>query len=252
MYRDKKRYGQDPTVVTRSTKGTFLAPLTWQREVEAGTRGGTARLVFTCSWSDFFIEEADAWRPEVWDIMRQTPGLIYQILSKRPERFAAQLPDDWGEGWPHVWLGVSCENQRTLHRLKTLCATPAAVRFASFEPLLEDVGDLTAWLGAGGHAAGLAQCIIGGESGPRARECDVAWIRSIVQQCHAAGVAVFVKQLGSAAYDTTQFTGARFIGYEQKDYVREIRVRTKHRNGADPAEFPADLRVQAFPQAVTP
>ena len=101
MFADKKRYGQNPDVVTRSTVATFNAPLKWAKNRE---KYGHINRVFPCSWSDFFIEEAEAWRAEAWAIIRQTPNLIYQICTKRPERIAACLPADWGTGYPNVWL----------------------------------------------------------------------------------------------------------------------------------------------------
>src|SRR5687768_16270653 len=78
------RYGKAQDVVVRSAPATFRAPLRWERQMAQGTYGGARHgdtvLVFTCSLSDFFLAEADAWRPEVWGIMRATPHLTYQIL----------------------------------------------------------------------------------------------------------------------------------------------------------------------------
>ena len=85
MYRDKRHFGQDPTTVVRSKPATFNAPLKWKDQAR----------VFVCSWSDFFIEDADPWRGEVWQIMRQTPHLTYMLLTKRLENISARLPDDW-------------------------------------------------------------------------------------------------------------------------------------------------------------
>ena len=82
MFRDKKRFGQDPSVVVRSSAATFEAPLRWR----------TPRRIFTCSWSDFFIDKADAWRPEAWEIIRETPQHTYQILTRRPERIRPSCP----------------------------------------------------------------------------------------------------------------------------------------------------------------
>src|ERR1051325_11572731 len=113
MYREKKHYGQDPTKVVRA-KTTFNDPLKWQRNYHRGMVGKLK--IFTCSWSDFFIEEADEWRPEAWEIIRKTPEFIYQILTKRPERIIGNIP--WiTEPWPNVWLGVSVENETALHRI---------------------------------------------------------------------------------------------------------------------------------------
>jgi protein gp37 len=91
-------------------------------------------------------------------------------------------------GYANVWLGVSVENRRWLSRLDTLAQVPAVVHFASFEPLLEDLGDLTPWLSR------LEWAIVGGESGKDRRPMEVRWLLRIVEQCQAAGVATFVKQ----------------------------------------------------------
>ena len=82
MYRDKKRYGQDPATVVRSKPPTFNKPLKWHDPAK----------VFVCSWSDFFIEDADEWRDDAWEIMRRTPHLTYQILTKRPRNIKDRLP----------------------------------------------------------------------------------------------------------------------------------------------------------------
>ncbi|MDP1891488.1 MAG: DUF5131 family protein, partial [Gemmatimonadaceae bacterium] len=118
MFRDKKRYGNDPEVVIRSKPATFNKPLSWREPAR----------VFTCSWSDWFHEAADGWRDEAWDIVRRTPHLTYQILTKRPERILAHLPwGAYGDPWPNVWLGVSLENQRWVERADLLATIPAAV-----------------------------------------------------------------------------------------------------------------------------
>ena len=191
MHAEKKRYGQNPDVVVRSKPPTFNAPLKKWHE--------PAR-VFACSWSDFFIEEADAWREEAWDIIRRTRHLTYQILTKRAHRIAECLPSDWGDGWAHVMLGASASTQADLERVtRDLLATPAAVRFLSLEPLLEGVDLESAWTACpitdGRRNPLVDWVIIGCESGPKRRPCKLEWVRSIVEQCKAAGVSVFCKQL---------------------------------------------------------
>jgi len=226
MYRDKQKYGQDPTVVTRS-KTKFNDPLKWK----------DPKVIFTCSWSDWFIEEADAWRDEAWAIIKATPQHTYQILTKRPERIADHLPADWGEGYPNVWLGVSVENQEAADdRITKLIYIPASVRFLSCEPLLGPVnfnldqvqmkiyGERT-WL------TFIDWVIVGGESGNdngefRYRECKESWIADIVAQCISRTVPVFVKQMGT------------FLAKEMK---------MKDRHGGDIAEFPPYLAIREFP-----
>lgn len=174
MYRDMERYGRDPFTVTRS-KTTFNAPLKWQ----------DSALVFTCSWSDFFIESADAWRPEAWDIIRKTPHLTYQILTKRPELIADRLPSNWGDGYSNVQLGVSVESPNYFGRIAHLQRVSARLRFLSIEPLLAPVAPVPL------HSIGWV--IVGGESGSD-RTCNVEWITEVVDQCREARVPVFVKQ----------------------------------------------------------
>src|ERR1700752_1072559 len=129
MFTEQRRYGRDPSVVTRCSDSTFYAPTRakkW-RELPEGA------LVFTCSWSDWFHEDADPWRDEAWEVIHQRPDLTWQILTKRPERIAGRLPAWWGdadcEAPENVWLGVSIENRRFVHRADVLREVPAAVRF---------------------------------------------------------------------------------------------------------------------------
>lgn len=181
MYRDKKRYGQDPTIVIKSSPTTFNKPLTWKDPAK----------VFACSWSDFFIDEADEWRNEAWSIIKQTPHLIYQILTKRPENIKNRLPEDWGYGWPNVWLGVSVENNDYIWRIDELYQIPAIIRFVSYEPAL---GPLNI---ASKMEDGMVDWLIsGGESGPTARPSNPSWFGQIQADCNYYSVPYFHKQNG--------------------------------------------------------
>ncbi len=154
--------------------------------------------VFTNSMSDFFDERAPAaLRATAWAIIRGCPALDWLVLTKRPENFAAMLPEDWGVGWKHVWLGVSCEDQqRADERIPVLLDTPAAVRFISAEPLLGPLDLAQFWLDVQPAYTlnGLDWVIVGGESGAHRRPMEMDWLVSIVAQCQHAGVPVFVKQ----------------------------------------------------------
>jgi protein gp37 len=177
MFSEQRRYGHDPEVVRRS-KTRFFDPLRWREP----------RRVFTCSWSDWFIPSADRWRDEAWEVVRRSPHLTFQILTKRPELVADRLPAGWGAGWPNVWLGTSIENRRFVDRADVLRAIPAAIRFISAEPLLGPLDGLS--------LEGIGWVIAGGESGARCRSCDPVWLRSLRDRCLAAGVPFFLKQLG--------------------------------------------------------
>jgi protein gp37 len=209
MYRDKKRYGKDPSVVVRSAPATFNKPLRWQREVESGVRTGQDRFVFTCSWSDWFIDAADQWRDEAWEIIRQCPGLIFQLLTKRPERIIDHLPGFWDEIKDRCWLGTSAEDQqrmdeRTPHLEKM--ARLGWITFLSIEPLLGPVQFPSAmfWDDECPASCWLDWCIVGGESGPGARPMHPQWARHLRDQCTMASVPFFFKQWGAWMPDTLE------------------------------------------------
>lgn len=202
----------------RRTK-TWRDPIRWQREA---AKSGRHDLVFTCSLSDFFIQQADEWRPEAWRIIKHTPNLIYQILTKRPELIARRLPPDWGPGYQNVWLGVSVGTKRFLRRMDVLREIPAYVRFVSAEPLIEDIcPDLERFVD------GFQQIIIGGESGNNSnnfRPMDPEWARRIVRVCREHDIAVWYKQ--SAAIRTemgTQLDGQTIQEYPAAyyDYAKQ-------------------------------
>ena len=193
MYRGKRRFGGEPGVVVRS-KTTFNDPLHWK----------APKLIFACSWSDWFIQEADIWREEAWEIIRRTPQHTYQILTKRPHRIIDHLPEDWGTGWENVWLGVSIENKDFLFRKEILQGIPAFLRFISAEPLLGpiDFHDLT----------GIHWLITGGESGPKARPMKSEWAISIKKQCQDSGVIYFHKQNGGNIKKENVWGGKKLEG----------------------------------------
>jgi protein gp37 len=147
---------------------------------------------FWVDMSDLFgVWVRPEWIAACFATMAATPQHIHMVLTKRPERLAACLPADWGAGYPNVWLGVSVENRRWLSRLDTLIQIPAVIHFASCEPLLGDLGDLSPYLPA------LQWVIVGGESGGQRRPMALGWLTSLVEQCQAAGVPCFVKQDGA-------------------------------------------------------
>ena len=179
MYREQERYGKDPKVVVMAAPATFEAPLKWKEPMK----------VFTCSWSDFFIDQADEWRDDAWEIIRRTQHLTYQILTKRPENIESCLPVDWDKGYPNVWLGVSVESIEYLWRVEALSEIPARVRFISYEPALGPV-DFSP------YAPVIQWIISGGESGNHPRPARTEWFRSVRDQCALNEIAYFHKQHG--------------------------------------------------------
>lgn len=261
-------------------------PLRWQKP----------RRVFVNSMSDLFHEDVpESYIDKVFGIMAMSRRHTFQVLTKRPERMRDYLltpdrqmiinnagnsitepPDNdyaLGAGWPieNVWLGVSCEDQKAAdERVPVLLDTPAALRFVSAEPLIGAI-DLEAFLSCydeHGEPSGprcnedgsdeLSWVIVGGESGPGARPCDVEWIRSIVGQCRDAGVACFVKQLGAEpgirhddGKHSTLYT--RSCGFwPEGDYGNQHSwiIVMNDRKGGKPHEWPVELRVREWPRVV--
>lgn len=236
-------------------------PLRWRKP----------KRVFVNSMSDLFHEALpDEAIDRVFAVTQLAPQHTFQVLTKRPDRMREYFKGDWrwrvleakkpmdpehrtGMGGllrttngalPNVWLGVSVEDQASADaRIPTLLETPAAVRWVSYEPALgpvdftkvrwypgcrsEDYYDAT---------AGLDWLVVGGESGPGARPCDMAWIRSALEQCKAAGVPCFVKQIG-----------ARPVTQHPMEVGALVEARCTHPKGGDPDEWPEDLRVREFP-----
>ncbi|AZO36335.1 MAG: DUF5131 family protein [Mesorhizobium sp.] len=145
------------------------------------------RRVFVNSMSDLFHSDVPAdFIADVWRVMADTPRHTYQILTKRPDRMIEIVPTL--ARLSNVWLGTSVEDSRVLHRIDELRQVPAAVRFISFEPLIGSV--------AGASLKDIQWAIVGGESGPKSRYMDPAWVDEIKSACRGAGTAFFFKQWG--------------------------------------------------------
>lgn len=215
MMRDGDRYKYDGKVVVR-TKTVFKMPL----------RLKEPSRIFTCSLTDFFHEDIDAYRDEAWDIIRKCPQHTFQILTKRPERIKDHLPSDWGAGWKNVWLGTSIGAISGMDRFISLGNVVAKTRFLSLEPLHQS-------LRFGASSIRFDWVIVGGESGNetgkwRYRPCKLEWIEVIVDQCLRNNVPVFVKQLGT-------------------HLAKEMGLKDRH--GGDINEWPEHLRIRQFPKA---
>jgi len=229
MYRDSMnntRY--DPKEIKR-TKTVFDMPLKLKEPSK----------IFTCSLTDFFHEAIDEYRHEAWDIIRRCPQHTFQILTKRPERIAQHLPQDWNENFKHVWMGTSIGSKQGEHRMYDLMDAfnefknggfdfRKPITFISFEPLHQHIDcnfdiQTMVW---------YDWVIIGGESGNdngkyKYRPCEVEWMVEIASNFGSCGCAVFVKQMGT--------------------YLAK-KLKLVDRHGGDINEFPKELQIREFPK----
>jgi protein gp37 len=156
-------------------------PLRWRRP----------RMIFVNSMSDLFHKDVPGeFISRVFQIMETAHWHTFQILTKRSSLMRNFLRRRYGSapGPAHMWFGVSVEDGTKLSRVKHLQQAPAGIRFLSIEPLIGPIGEL--------DLGGIDWVIVGGESGPRARPMERAWVRAIRDQCKTAGVAFFFKQWG--------------------------------------------------------
>ncbi len=143
--------------------------------------------------TDFFLEEADAWRDEVWGFMRQRPDISFRLLTKRAERIRTCLPKDWGEGYENVLLQVTTENQqRAEERLSILQGIPAKHRGFMCAPLLSGI-EVEEFLATGAFEVVLC----GGENYDGARPCHYEWVARLSEQCRKYNVTFDFVETGT-------------------------------------------------------
>ena len=267
-------WGDNGTRVV-AAENYWRQPIKWNRDAE---KAGERRRVFCASLADVFEDRPELvpWRQRLFHLIGRTTWLDWLLLTKRPENVERMGYDQelWytQDGLPrNVWLGVSVEDQqRADERIPLLLTVPAAVRFISAEPLLGPVNMLQSDAFDDGEGGGVAYAIAGiewdigkpgvdwviagGESGGRARPCRVEWVRSIVEQCKAAGVACFVKQLGAHPIDesTRDFRAnpAPGVHVSVKSLTSRLECHLIDKKGGDPDEWPEDLRIRQFPASV--
>ena len=157
----------------------------------------TPTMIFVNSMSDLYHPKVlDNFIEKIFNVMHALPQHVFQILTKRPDRAI-----HWEEHWwtPNIWLGTSIENKKTLRRIKWIQESNAQIKFLSFEPLLEDLGEI--------NLKNIDWVIVGGESGNNYRPMNHAWARNIRDQCIDENIPFFFKQ--SSGYKPN--TGTQLI-----------------------------------------
>lgn len=185
-----KRYGRDTNEVVKN-KSSFNLPIRKNKSGSYKLESGS--FVRVCMTSDFFIEEADEWRTEAWNFIRQRPDLTFSLLTKRAQRMENHLPEDWGDGWDNVTFSVSCENQDRLdERMPYLLDIPSKHKWISLKPFIGEI-DLDKYLASGQIETVLA----GGENYLGSRPLHYEWVEKAYNTCKKYNVQFIFGQTGN-------------------------------------------------------
>ena len=173
------------------TKSGFTYPL--QKERSGRYKIQSGELIRVCMSSDFFLEEADQWRDEAWEIMRQRSDVKFFLLTKRPQRVKKCLPEDWGDGWENIFFNVTCENQRRVdERIPILLELLFKHKGIMCAPFIGAVS-IEKYLGAGQ----IEQVICGGENYDGARPCHFDWVKNLRAECVAHNITFCFIETGT-------------------------------------------------------
>ena len=193
VYRQDEMYGSDISSSECRKTGNFNLPIKRRRDKSWKIEGG--RIVFTCFTSDFLLKDADEWRPECWQMIRQRSDLWFFFFTKRIDRFMECIPNDWNDGYDNVIVGCTVENQAMAdYRLPIFRSLPIKHKSIIVAPMLTAI-NLEQYLDKT-----IDEVSVGGESGLDARPCHYDWILDLREQCIAKDVAFRFHQ-----------TGARFV-----------------------------------------
>ena len=190
MFRRDAMYDKDSTIVTKTS--TFDLAIKKKKDGIYKIQNDDG-VVYICMTSDFFIEEADEWRKEIWNMVKQRQDLHFYIITKRIERFNVSLPGDWNDGYDNVTICATAENQKMAdERLPILVDLPIKHKEIIHEPMLEEI-NIEKYLATGC----VENVICGGESGENARICNYSWIINTRNQCIKYNVPFYFKQTGA-------------------------------------------------------
>lgn len=202
VYRQDEMYGSDTASNIARKTGAFDLPIRRKRDKSYKIPSG--KVVFTCFTSDFLLADADPWRDECWQMMRQRSDCLFYFFTKRIDRLDQCLPHDWGDGYDNVIIGCTVENQdRADYRLPIFLQAPIKHKSIIASPLIGPI-DLESYLDPT-----IEEVSVGGESGRDARPCHFDWILDLRRQCVAHDIPFRFHQ-----------TGARFVKDGRLYYVR--------------------------------
>lgn len=183
-------------------ESSLAAPLEWRKP----------KRIFVNSMSDLFHHDVpERFIKRVWETMIACPQHHFQILTKRPDRMAALFSSGAISAQQHIWVGTSVESEEVSERVKHLASIKGATLFISFEPLIGEIKDI--------DLRGLHWAIVGGESGPRSRPMEEAWVERLLEICRRDDVAFFFKQWGGR---NKKVTGRVLHGRTFDEYPLEL------------------------------
>lgn len=209
MYTMDQKNGRSGAEIYR-TKTGFSYPLQKDRRGQYKIR--SSEMLRVCMTSDFFLPEADPWREDAWDMIRMRPDVIFVLLTKRPQRVSACLPEDWGDGWENVFFHVACENQtRAEERIPLLLSLPFRHKGVFCTPLLGPIS-LRHYL----QERQIEQVVCGGENYAGSRPCDYAWVKHLRAECETFQVSFCFFE-----------TGTQFIKDGKRYHLPEKRLQSR-------------------------
>lgn len=189
MYFLDRMRDQDGSRIYRTNN--FYYPLSKLRDGSYRIKSG--EMIRVCMTSDFFLEDADSWRPEAWRIMKERCDVIFFLLTKRPERVLDSLPSDWGDGWENIFFNVTAENQkRADERIPILLSLPFKHKGVMCAPFIGRIS-LDSYLQTGE----IEQVIAGGENYDGSRPCDYEWVQLLRSECERYDITFAFIETGS-------------------------------------------------------
>ncbi len=181
MYFLDKQRNQDGSLIYK-VKSNFDYPL--QKNKDGSFKIVSGEQLRVCMTSDFFLAEADAWRSEAWEIIKQRKDVVFFLLTKRPERVEECLPQDWDEGWENVFFNVSCENQAMAdERIPIMLNLPFKHKGIMAAPFIGSLS-IKEYLPSGQ----IEQVIAGGENYAGSRPLHYEWVKNLYEECVSANV----------------------------------------------------------------
>lgn len=219
MFRGDERFDRDANTVRKTQ--AFSLPIQKKKDGSYKVKGKTT--LYTCLTSDFFIEEADEWRNDVWSMIKERSDCHFFIITKRINRFLECIPNDWGLGYDNVTIACTVENQTQADlRLHLFKEYPIKHKIIICEPILEKI-DLSNYLDQS-----IEEVLVGGESGPNARVCNYDWVLELRTQTEIHKIDFTFKQTG--ANFIKQNKNYKIERMNQLSQAKRANINTRYRN----------------------